>query len=302
MVRWDGIIVKKREDWLKERQSVLGASEVAAALGLSPFVSPLQLYAQKLGLVEVEENEAMVWGRRLEEPIALGFAEDTKRPIFRPEPYTLVHHPDIPFLACTLDFENEGSIETPAPKVGKGPLEIKNPGLMQKVHWTEDPPLQYVIQTQIQMSCTRAEWGTLCALIGGSLLRFKDMLRSDEFLNAAFPKLEEFWLRVQRHDPPPASVPEDLKTTKALFPSDREGAIELSSSMVPLIERWKKARRVKTDVEKIGDKLEAELRLAIGEHDVAILPDGRKITAYQSHVMEAVRKAYDFRRLNLKEK
>ena len=57
---------KTREEWLDGRKSLITASDAAAALGLSPFKSPLKLYTEKIGLAEDgEEREAMKWGKAL---------------------------------------------------------------------------------------------------------------------------------------------------------------------------------------------------------------------------------------------
>ena len=41
------------------RRFTVGGSDVAAAAGIHPFVSPVMLWLQKTGRVEVAETEAM---------------------------------------------------------------------------------------------------------------------------------------------------------------------------------------------------------------------------------------------------
>ena len=47
-----------REEWLAQRLTGLGASECATVLGLNPFQSPFQLWAEKTGVAEPEDLSA----------------------------------------------------------------------------------------------------------------------------------------------------------------------------------------------------------------------------------------------------
>ena len=58
----------------------IGGADMAALVGLSRWKSPLDVWAQKLGLVEkVVQNEPMKWGVLLEPLIAREYAERTGR-------------------------------------------------------------------------------------------------------------------------------------------------------------------------------------------------------------------------------
>ena len=51
---------KDRAEWLKAREGGIGASEVAAVVGLSKWDSPYSLFLRKTGQVPpIEENDAM---------------------------------------------------------------------------------------------------------------------------------------------------------------------------------------------------------------------------------------------------
>lgn len=63
-------------EWHELRVNGLGGSEVAAALGLSPWCSPFTLWHRKRGLVpEQFENQSMTWGKRLEPVVRDVFRE-----------------------------------------------------------------------------------------------------------------------------------------------------------------------------------------------------------------------------------
>ena len=65
------------KEWLSVRKSGLGGSDIAAALGLSPWKSALELWQEKVSgqSQPQQENEAMIWGRIMEPIIAREFVK-----------------------------------------------------------------------------------------------------------------------------------------------------------------------------------------------------------------------------------
>lgn len=53
----------ERLEWLKNRQTGIGGSDVAAILGLSKWKTPLDVYNDKIAENPVEESNASIeWG------------------------------------------------------------------------------------------------------------------------------------------------------------------------------------------------------------------------------------------------
>ena len=46
------IYTASREEWLALRRGYIGGSDAAAVVGLSPYVTPYQVWAEKTGKVE----------------------------------------------------------------------------------------------------------------------------------------------------------------------------------------------------------------------------------------------------------
>lgn len=63
---------KSRANWLETRARNINSSEVAALFGLSPYMTPLELYAVKTGQIEdsFRDNDRAAAGRFLEAGIA----------------------------------------------------------------------------------------------------------------------------------------------------------------------------------------------------------------------------------------
>lgn len=67
-----------REAWLAARKKGIGGSEASKILGLSTYGDQFSVWAEKTDRApEVEDNEAMYWGRALEPLLRQRFTEDT---------------------------------------------------------------------------------------------------------------------------------------------------------------------------------------------------------------------------------
>lgn len=207
---------KSREEWLLARRNYLTASDAwRILLDRGAFA----VYASKVGGYEQDETAPMRWGRKAESLVAEAYAEETGRPALDLGGTAIQIHPDIPWLACTLDRLTESSREAPAPPevlpgaLAPVPLECKVVGGHNAQLWHEEPPVEYVIQLQIQMAVMGSPWGCLAAMFGWPPKpEHVDRLRDDRFLKVALPKLEAFWMRVQRREPP---VPDAEEATSA---------------------------------------------------------------------------------------
>ena len=73
------IIPEDNKHWLQLRTRDVTSTEVSALFGLNPWMTEFELWHNKKSqaVIEIEDNERMKWGRRLEDPIAQGVAEDT---------------------------------------------------------------------------------------------------------------------------------------------------------------------------------------------------------------------------------
>ena len=136
------IVCKNREDWLEQRKDLLTASDAASILGQNPWKSAMALYAEKLGLMPPqEETQKMRSGRKLQRAIAEMYSEDTGRTLVDPGEFTIAVHPEVPYVAATLDYRQKDKDQ------GEGVLEIKN----NEGEWIDEPPVYVQIQVQHQL-------------------------------------------------------------------------------------------------------------------------------------------------------
>jgi putative phage-type endonuclease len=163
------ILSDPRALWLKERRTIVTASDAAAILGEDPRRGGLAIYAEKIGALSQADEDWLAFGRDVEGAVANGYARRTGRPVHDLGAFEIQRHPALPWLGATLDRITEGTGELPAPAADPGPLECKavTSRHVRAAAFEREPPIAYQIQLQVQMACTGATWGSLVALVGG---------------------------------------------------------------------------------------------------------------------------------------
>jgi putative phage-type endonuclease len=91
-----------RDAWLRARKGGLGSSDIAAAMGVTEYSTPLHIYYNKRGELPDNEDagEAALWGTLHEDTVAREWARRNKSAIRR---VGLVAQTDAPWRMCTLD-------------------------------------------------------------------------------------------------------------------------------------------------------------------------------------------------------
>jgi len=279
-------------EWLEARTRTIGASEVAAVLGLDPWQTPLQLYLRKRGEIPATEpTMQMEAGHRMEPVIAEWYSDDTGREVQDLGRYTIQRNAELPFMHATLDriiMPCDGH-EMP------GTLQIKNVTAYKSGEWAEGVPLHTQIQVQAEMAVAKMDWGSVAALIGGNQFVWQDQERNDDFIVMACRKCGEFMANVERGIPPEASA-SDNDALGILWPHHvPEKVVELpmdAADWYAVIERTE-AAIVELQIER--DAAKAKVKQAIGDAERGVLPDGSGWTWKTQHVKESIRPAYDSR-------
>jgi putative phage-type endonuclease len=270
-----------REQWLAARREIITASDVAAILGYDDRRTALDVYVNKITGQEIEDSDAMLLGRCLEDGIGRAYAVKTGRPVSEFPEYYMAVHPEIPWLAATPDRETE----RPTPvrvddsvvkmSIGEsGPLEIKHAGWMKRRDWEDSAPLFVQIQLQIQIACMSTSWGAYCGVVGGSEIHYDDMDFNKAFFDNAVEQLDEFHWRLKHKRPPAVDCPKHLKAIKALYPNDNGETVDLSPEIELLDAQREEAKRTAKESDAQADELEAKIREAIGSATFGKLPSG----------------------------
>lgn len=255
-----------RADWLAQRSQSLGASEAAAALGVSPWQSPVDLWQRKLGIVGgVEENEAMRWGSILEPVIIQEYSRRVASPVM--DRQLFLEHGMFEWMTCTLD----GSVFNHP--LGWRALEIKTASAMSE-GWGEDGshiiPDHYRVQVMHQLAIFgRASGADVAALLGGQELRIYHIERDEALIAQIIEGERKFWECVQTRTPPTWGKL-DPRILAILNP-ECHGEVELGPETLDLVmEDTEILKRIKRDKERT-DEIKIEILKAMGRAQIGTI-------------------------------
>ncbi len=280
---------EQRREWLAQRQTGLGSSEIAAVCGLSPFQTALGVYLIKTGqLPAVEETSAMRWGTALEPAIAAAYTEETGVEL---EPCGLFRRDDEPWMVATPDRVTMD----PAWDIvdGQGPapghlVELKTASAYVAKEWgepwTDQIPDGYLLQCQWQMLVTGFQRVDVAVLIGGQDFRRYTVHASRNIFAHLLDLGREFWSRVELRQPPEPdwSHARTPALIEALYPV-REAEVEMTTAAVGFADDYERLGRAIKAHEMDREATKAHLVQLMDGASVGRLPDGRIVTRKMIH-------------------
>lgn len=215
-------------EWHAARRNGIGASEIAAVVGLSPFESAFSLWHRKKGNLPGADpsNPLFYWGHALEPLVAQKFSE--LHPDLATAHIGTHRHSDRAWQLANLDrgiwdlgeFFQMG-LELPADHPPKSVLEIKTTRYGD--NWgpsgSDEIPLHVRCQVMQQMDVFSAPYAWVAVLIGGNDYREYRI----DFNEADAAALREagaaFWASLQTDDEPPIDASfETYEAVRALHP------------------------------------------------------------------------------------
>ena len=194
-----------REDWLAVRKQGIGSSDAAAAVGLNPYRSQLELWLEKTGrdgnlpkIDPQDEESPAYWGNLLEPIVAAHYTKRTGNRVRRIN--AVLQHPDPEraWMLANIDREVTGASDVQI-------LECKTAGINGSRLWKEGVPEYVQLQVQHQLAVTGKAAADVAVLLGGQHLEIHRIER-DEALIVRLVQLEQqFWDYVVTDTPPPAA-------------------------------------------------------------------------------------------------
>lgn len=262
-----------QEDWLAARKFGITGTDVASIAGVNKYSSAIQVYLDKMGELEKQEdNESMYWGRAQEPLIAKRFAEETGFKVQN--------------VNCVLKHkENEwalGSIDRliTNEKGEKGILEIKTVSEYGKDAWEgEETPINYMIQLQWYMYVTNTYYGYFAALIGGNKYIQKYVERDNELIEMLVDISKTFWFENILKKIPPVvdGTNASVNIINKMYPIATENStIELTEEALNYINR---IEELKADIKSLEEEQkynENQLKDLLKDNEIGMVQD-RKI-------------------------
>lgn len=184
---YDLIRCKDDDEWLRCRRMGVGGSDVAAIMGLSPWRSPIEVWADKTGRAEPEDMSGkpwIEWGNLLEPLVGRKYgSEHPERKVRRLN--AICRSTRRPWALASLDYE----VRDPA--LGWGVLEIKT--AHDDRAWADGVPVWYLTQVTHYMSVTDRPFADVAVLIGGSDYREYRVTRDEDDVAAVNAAVDTFW-------------------------------------------------------------------------------------------------------------
>ncbi|AIY39900.1 Protein gp47 [Collimonas arenae] len=251
-----------REDWLTVRKNGIGSSDAAAAVGLNPYQSQLELWMIKTGrdggLPKIDPNDEsspMYWGTLLEPIVAAHYTKRTGNRVRKINAVLQHPDPDKAWMLANIDREIIGVSDVQI-------LECKTAGEFGSRLWRDGVPEYVQLQVQHQLAVTNKASADVCVLVCGQEIRIHRIDRDDALIARLIELERQFWHYVESDTPPPADGSDSADVAlRCLYPHDSGNRLDLthdrdlSSAFADLV-------AVRDDI-SAREKVEAELKQKI---------------------------------------
>jgi len=191
---------------IEARRGRLGGSDAAAAAGVSPWKTPVQLWQEKCGLVpepDLSGREFVTWGILLEDVVAEEAARRLGVKAHRVNETKVDKEHD--FMCANIDRRIVGAREG---------LAIKTTNAWMQQEWgesgTDEVPTMYLIEGVHGMRVMNYNAWNYAVLIGGNELRTFRIERREESERVLIELEERFMEHVRTGTPPPPVNVDDV--------------------------------------------------------------------------------------------
>jgi putative phage-type endonuclease len=265
----------------RDRNQGLGASDAAAAIGLSKWKTPFQLWQEKLGIAPaIAANEDRVVDELLHlemgkvlEPVAL--ARFTRRTGYTVRDKQLqVFDADLPWRWATLDGVASD----------EGLVEAKSVGFANPNDWGDELeddaiPIPYLVQTQKGLDITKRTHAWVPLIILNREFRVYRVNRDEELIQMIREKEIAFWHHVETRTPPP---PIDYADAARQWPKDNSKVVIASSEALGFVAELAKAKADLKAATLAEEQAKAKVAAFMGENQILVDIDGRPLVTWKT--------------------
>jgi len=252
---------------LGDRRTYIGASDVGAIIGVSPFSSPIELWQLKVGQAEQDVNDAMRMGTLLEDAVCQLYEERTGyRTQRRNAPYV---HPDNDFIQGHVDriiVGERGGMDSKVSAYGPGYGE----------EGTDQVPPHVRVQMAIYMGLSERTWWDV-ALLRDMRLRVYRLHHDPELYGQLVAVAVDFWHEhVQTGIPPAIDGTEEYRRfLSARFPVDDGLEMVATPELALLVDELAGVKQDARLLETRQTLIENRIRAAMGDASVLLAPGGK---------------------------
>jgi hypothetical protein len=194
-----------RVQWQQDRVNYLGGSDSGTILGHNDYMSRVELYYQKLGVISPgRDSRFTIAGRLFEDSIAKLFSywtgdEDeliynfnTERPVREIRRTNFRYYDERwPWLSCNLDrFGKENG--------RRSIVECKNMGDWVENKWEAGIPLYFITQVNTYMGVLGMDHAYIAVMVGGNRLEVFSIDFSQIIFDSVVESSKDFWDRLTK--------------------------------------------------------------------------------------------------------
>lgn len=256
----------------KARPHGIGGSDIAALLGLSPYKTALQLWAEKVGHPGAAEPQGihLRYGQHLEPFVAREYEQVTG--LHTSEVGTSIFHPEHGFMFASIDrlvTKEPGAQAFVNGRVTADRLlECKTSSVFSRREWgvegTDQVPTAYLLQCAWYMAISGCTQADIAVLLGNSDFRVYTVRRDPRLEALMLDQAQRFWYEhVLSCEPPQPQTTEDALL---LFPKDEQGLkVEADEETLELLERYESASDEASQSSAEAEDLRAQLMARMGQ-------------------------------------
>lgn len=274
-----------RAEWLAARKRDVTASDASTLLGINPYKTPFELWAEKTGRKPDEEDNDVFRRGRAMEFVAIDFLRE-----------------DYPDWKITHSYNNRyfrdpvGRIgATPDAFVvrpdrkGKGIIQIKSASDYSVKNWIDPdtkeitPPLYVAVQALIEAELTKSNYAMVALIVSGHGMKLHppvDIPLTPSLMKRVRAEIADFWNVVDAGGHPAPDWKRDGDLLADLYDPDGRTVDLSKDNLLPTILDEK--ARIATEkgvIEKRLKEIKAELLDKMAGASAARISDGRMITA-----------------------
>ena len=276
-----------RASWLAARKQGIGGSEIAAVIGIHPYMTPVQLWANKTGRApDTESALRLRFGQFGEEFVAKEYEIATGRKTLRHN--AMLRHRNFPVAIGNVDRlivpDGRKVAAIKGEIVADRLLEAKTVSSYAGDEWgepgTDEVPMHYLLQVHWYLSLTPCASADLAALFGaGENLAIYTIKKDAELEDELLHRAQEWWDTYVAKDMAPEPRSED--DVALLYPQARQKEeIEASEVIAIAVSMLKSTKETISEQEEYAADLALTIKRFMGHADILLGPDGKKLATW----------------------
>lgn len=262
----------------------IGGTDIAAILGLSPYRTPLEVWAKLIGQQSLCDKDMLHlrFGQHAESFIASEYERSTKLKTHT-YPQTIFHS-EHGFMFGHIDRlvsePNEEAVSIDGQIKTNRILECKTASAFNRSEWgdegTDQIPATYLMQCAWYLAITRCQFADVAVLVGNNDFRIYHLERDLELEDLLINHAKKFWFEhVLTKTPPKPQTPEDAAL---LYPKhDEDAQIEASTEVLESFQKYKEVLNQSQILSSECERLKTEILTYMG--DAEKLTAGKKTLA-----------------------